>query len=241
SLLLIPLGCDREASDEVSEESTQEEAAVAEEEKPEDTRDAPRLVETQTPADDLIGILPEGLGLAVGEFIPDVQAKDAKGNDVNLSTLAEGKAMLVVFYRGGWCPFCNFQIRELTQSYSEFSDRDVVPVAISVDRVEESARTQATYTIPFPVLSDQDLAVHKGFGVIQEVAAEDVERMKKMGMDLEESSGRKHHTVAVPGIFLVDGQGVVRWAHANEDYRVRPSIEQLLKVLDEVDLSAAAE
>jgi peroxiredoxin len=85
---------------------------------------------------------------------------DAAGLEVRLSDLMRRGPLLLVFYRGGWCPYCNFQIRELTAAYPEYGKRGVTPVAISVDRVEESAKTLATYSIPFPVLSDPELAAH---------------------------------------------------------------------------------
>lgn len=242
-LAILPLaialivGCDSPTeAPEVAEQAATapEEAApeAAEVEKPA----APRIVEAKAEADDNIGKLPEGIGLAIGESIPDVEIQNAKGETVKLKALAAEKPLLLIFYRGGWCPFCNFQIRELTQAYAQFEERGVTPVAISVDSVDEASKTEGAYTIPFPVLSDPDLLAHKGFKVINEVPAEDRERLKKMGMDLEASSKRDHGTVAIPGVFLIDGEGVVRWAHANEDYRVRPSIAQLLAAIDGASL-----
>lgn len=182
-----------------------------------------------------LGTLAAGLGVAVGEHAPDAIVRDADNREVHLQGLAgkDGR-MLVVFYRGGWCPFCNFQIHELTVAYPEFQRRGVLPVAISVDRVDESARTRATYSIPFPVLSDPELGAHRAFRVLHHADNAEVARLKGFGMDIERASGQTHHVIAVPSMFLIDGQGVVRWAHADPDYKVRPSIAQILGVIDRV-------
>lgn len=155
---------------------------------------------------------------------------------MRLRELVTTGPVLLVFYRGGWCPYCNSQIHELTAAYPEYKKRGVTPVAISVDRVEESAKTQATYTIPFPVLSDSDLAAHRAYRVLHEVDEAEFARLKGFGIDLERASGRSHHAIAVPSLFVIDGKGVVRWAHANLDYKVRPSTVQILAAIDGLNL-----
>jgi peroxiredoxin len=120
----------------------------------------------------------------------------------------------------------------LTAAYPKFQERGILPVAISVDRIEEAAKTQATYTIPFPVLSDPDLAAHSAFRVIHQADESEVARLKGFGIDLENSSGRTHHMIAIPSLFIIDRDGIARWAHADADYKVRPSTDQILQVLD---------
>jgi peroxiredoxin len=138
----------------------------------------------------------------------------------------------LIFYRGGWCPFCNFQIRELTHAYGELRKRGVMPVAVSVDRTDEATRTSATYEIPFRVLSDPDLQAHEAFKVVHHADDAEVARLKGFGMDIEQYSGRDHHAIAIPSMFVIDKSGMVRWAHAARDYKTRPSPEQLFAALD---------
>jgi peroxiredoxin len=191
----------------------------------------------ETPADK-VGTLPEGVGLAVGSLAPEAQAQDLDGKTIALSALLAKGPILLVFYRGGWCPFCNFQLRALTRAFPEFQARGVTPVAVSVDLPENGAKTRATYTIPFPVLADPDLALHRAFRVEKSVG--EVERLGMRGfdIDLEASSGRKHHVIAIPSIFLLDQERKVRWAHADLDHRVRPAIAQILGAIDAARLDA---
>lgn len=186
-----------------------------------------------------IGTLAPGLGVPVGEHAPDAELRDSAGAAVRLGDLVRQGPLALVFYRGGWCPFCNFQIRELTGAYPEFRRRGVRPVAVSVDRVEEAAKTQAAYQVPFPVLSDPDLAAHRAFRVLHQVSEAEAERLRGFHIDLDQASGRTHHVIAVPAIFVIDAQGIVRWAHADPDYKVRPSAAQVLAAIDALGLPAA--
>jgi peroxiredoxin len=196
--------------------------------------------ETGSPQPQQLGTLPEGVGIVVGQRAPDALLRDANNHAVQLRDLVATGPILLVFYRGGWCPYCNFQIHEMTVTFPELERRGVTPVAVSVDRVEESARTQATYTIPFPVLSDPDLAAHRAFRVVHHADEAEVERLRGFGLDIERASGRDHHDFAIPSIFVIDRDGIVRWAHADPDYRVRPTTAQILAAIDSLGIAAGA-
>lgn len=197
-----------------------------------------RIKEYQATPNEKVGTLPDGIGLPVGSKAPEAQAQDSDGKPVALSSLLSKGPILLVFYRGGWCPYCNFEIRSLTKAAPEFAWRGVTPVAVSVDRPDKAATTRATYTIPFPVLSDPELAVHKAFRVEKKVSDAEALAMKGFGIDLEAASGKKHLTIAVPSLFLLDREGKVRWAHADSDYKVRPTVSQILAAIDSVKLDA---
>ncbi len=196
----------------------------------------PRAKETSETASAALGHLPDGVGLKVGTALPTLTLKSSKGDEVDLNALAKTGPLLLVFYRGGWCPFCNYQIRSLTKAYPDFQKRGVTPVAISVDLPSEASKTQEAYAIPFPVLTDSDLVAHKAFKVLNHLDEAGVARLKGFGIDVEAHSGQQHHTIAIPSIFMIDGQGKVAWAHADTDYKTRPSTQQLLQVIDDLKL-----
>jgi len=103
---------------------------------------------------------------------------------------------------------------------------------VSVDKPSEASRTFRSHDIPFPLLSDSDLVMHKAFRVLNVVDGKMVEKYKGFGIDLEKSSGRDHHIIAIPSLFVIDRRGIVRWAHADRDHRARPSMKQILEALD---------
>lgn len=180
----------------------------------------------------VLGSNDQGIGLKPSESVPNFTVSNHQGEPTTFDDLRSDGPLLVIFYRGGWCPYCNLQIRQITQAWDEFSDRDVLPVLMSVDRTDGAALAQKTYEIPFPVLSDTELAAHKAFDVVLEVDATTVEKYKTYGIDLEAWSGRSDGKIAVSSAFLVDEDGVVQWAHTSLDYKTRPSVAQLLSVID---------
>jgi peroxiredoxin len=201
------------------------------------SRANPTPKETTASPPEKLGVLAPGTGIAVGERVPDVHARDLNGKDVRLSAVVAQGPVLLVFYRGGWCPFCNFQIRELTRAYPEYQKRGIRVVAVSVDKPDEASKTNATYAIPFPVLSDSDLSMIQGFHVAMHMDDAQLAKMKSFGVDLEQYSGKGHHTIAIPSLFLIDSQGVVRWAHSDPSYTQRPTTSQILAAIDGVHLS----
>ena len=177
-------------------------------------------------ADEELGTREDGLGLPVGAGIPSFHIQDFRGEAFSSTTINDADT-LVVFYRGGWCPYCNFQIRELSQSYDKFDALGVSLVAISVDRPDAAAVTRKAYEVPFPVLSDPDLKAHEAFNVVLQLDTAGVARLAKYGHEIEKWSGKDHHKMAVPAVFLVR-DGKVAWAHVARDYKTRPGVEQLL-------------
>lgn len=185
----------------------------------------------ETPADRL-GTAKPGQGLEVGNKAPDVTLVDITGHNQSLAGLWAKGPLFVIFYRGGWCPFCNVQLHELTQAKADFARRGVGLVAISVDKPESEAKTQAEHGVPFPMLSDPKLVAHQAFKVVHAAGAEEQEKLTKYGIDLAAASGESHKSFAIPSVFLVDATGIIRFAHVDEDYKTRPSPRQLLEVAD---------
>ncbi len=211
-------------------EAPKVDAAKADAPKPDAPKPAARSL-TETP-EARLGTVPAGLGLKVGAKAPDATLPEVSGKTVKLAdAYAEGPTY-VVFYRGGWCPFCNLQLHELSTAKPEFDKRGVRLVAISVDKPDEEAKTQAKQGVPFAMLSDSSLAAHKAFNVVHVPSPEEAKALANFGVDLDKYSGQTHHDFAVPAIFLVDKTGTVRWQHVDNEYKTRPSTRQLLDVAD---------
>jgi peroxiredoxin len=139
---------------------------------------------------------------------------------------------LVVFYRGGWCPFCNIQLHDLSEAKKQFDAKGITLVAISVDLPSEEAKTQAKDGVMFSMLSDPKLVAHQAFNVVKNNTDEEIKKLSGYGIELDKFSGEKHGKFAVPSVFLVDKTGTVRFAHVDSDYQTRPSPAQLLAASD---------
>jgi peroxiredoxin len=198
---------------------------------------APHLKDYADPPSDRVGTLAPGTGIPVGQKVPDAHARDLNGDDVSLSSLYGKGPILLAFYRGGWCPYCSSENHALATAYPEYQKRNVTPVTVSVDTPDAEAKTKATYAIPFPVLSDSDATMIAAFHVVNRVDDATLAKMKGFGVDLESYSGKPHHEIAIPSLFLIDRSGVVRWAHSDPDYKVRPSTAQILAAIDAAKLA----
>jgi len=188
------------------------------------------------PPGDRVGVLAPGTGIPVGQRVPDVHARDLNGQDVSLASLYAKGPILLAFYRGGWCPFCSAENHALSEAFPEYQQRGVTPVTVSVDTPDAEAKTKALYSIPFPVLSDSDATVIEAFHVVNKVDAETLAKLHGYGVDLETYSGKTHHEIAIPSLFLIDRTGIVRWAHSDPDFKVRPSTAQILAAIDNAHL-----
>lgn len=193
------------------------------------TGDLPQL---STTASANLGTREANIGLAPGEQVNAFEVKDHRGKVISFATLKKTGPLLVIFYRGGWCPYCNRQIRQLTEAWPEFKKRGITPVLISADKPDAAALAARTYEIPFPVLSDPDLIAHEVFKVTMKLDDKLVPVYKEYGIALEDWSGKDHHKFAVSSAFIVNQKGLIEWSHSSKDYTTRPSVKQLLEVID---------
>jgi peroxiredoxin len=230
-LVLLATSCKGEAPRAKSSASVASPAMAAPAPGPSPKPPERRLFET--PAEKL-GTAPGGFGLAVGDPAPDATLPDVTGTTRRLSDLYAERPTLVIFYRGGWCPFCNLQIHDFSAAAPDFDARGVGIVAISVDKPSEEAKTQAKHGVPFPMLSDSKLVAHRAYRVVHVTGPAEREAFMSHGLDLSAYSGESHGSYAVPAIFLVDREKTVRFVHADEDYKTRPSAREMLEVVDRV-------
>lgn len=184
----------------------------------------------QVTAEDQLGTLDAGYGLPAGQRVPSFDAQTFRGEPTSLQALLADAPLLVVFYRGGWCPYCNVQVRQMSEAAQRFQRQGVTPVLISADRPEGAALAQTGYEIPFPVLSDPDLSAHRAFNVVLTVDESTQQKYRGFGIVLEDWSGRDHGSIAVASAFIVDRNGRILWSHSALDYKTRPSVDQLIAV-----------
>ena len=151
---------------------------------------------------------------------------------MKLSKLYADGPTFIVFYRGGWCPFCNAQLHSLAEGKAEFDKHGIKLVAISVDLPGEEAKTQAKQGVPFPMLSDSKLVVQSAFKIVHQTSSEERTALESYGIDLKAYSGETHQNFATPSIFYVDRMGVIRFVHIDEEYKTRPSVKQMVDVAD---------
>lgn len=163
--------------------------------------------------------------LLIGETIPSVSLPDATGKTVNLLEKVAQKPTILIFYRGGWCPFCNKQLAGLQRIEGDLRKMGYQLVAISTDSPENLARTSDKQQLGYTLLSDSDLAASKQFGLAY-VAPKNYEKT------LQEGSGGKNvdKLLPVPSVFILDTKGAIQFEYINPDIRQRISPDLLQSV-----------
>ncbi len=173
-------------------------------------------------------------GIKVGERAPDFTLPNAYGNKVSLSeSLKEGPVVLV-FYRGAWCPFCNMHLHILQQSVPLFEKYGARLITITPQTPDKSAAQIKKDGLPFEVLSDLDSSVMKAFHLYFELDDELVKVYRKHGLDIEAFNGAGRNVLPVPGTFVIDRDGVVVAMQADPDYTKRMEPQAIIEALQKL-------
>ena len=161
-------------------------------------------------------------GLAVGDTAPDFTLGDALGHDVALADLRARGPVVVTFYRGEWCPYCNLQLRALQEALPEITATGATLVAISPQAPDHGLTVTEKHDLAFPVLSDLDQSVSEAYKVRFEVTGELEDLQVNVFQNdpaLQNADGRR--SLPVLATFVIDQDGTVRFASVDADWRVR--------------------
>lgn len=167
--------------------------------------------------------------LPAGASAPDFTVRSPDGAEYRFEAGALDAPVLLIFYRGGWCPYCNTHLQELRTAVPKLRDAGVEVLFLSADRPELLYASLDEPDIDYTLLSDASMAAARAFGVAFRVDDRTVEKYLGFGIDLEAASGYDHHQLPVPSVYLVDRDGIVRFMHAEPDYKVRIDPETLLR------------
>ena len=159
--------------------------------------------------------------ILLGSAMPDVPLHTLDGQSTTLKAQVAGKPAILVFYRGGWCPFCNLQLSNLRLIQKDAEALGYRIIAISPDRPEELTRTMGKDALTYTLLSDAKAEALRAFGIGYRLDDATYAKYQGYGVDLEKSSGEKEHALPVPSVFIVDKDGVLQFSYSHPDYKVR--------------------
>lgn len=169
--------------------------------------------------------------IEVGNTVPEATLHNAGGGSVELSELLSEQAAVIVFYRGGWCPYCNTHLSELAEIEPELRDQGYRIIAISPDRPEKIAEASEVGDYAYELYSDSEMEAAKAFGLAFKLDVPTLSKLEGYGIDVEAASGQKHNLLPVPAVFVIEKTGLVSFRYYNPDYRERLSGAALLKAI----------
>jgi len=172
--------------------------------------------------------------LKAGAKAPDFTLPNPQGQKINLSDLLEQGPVVLTFYRGSWCPFCNLQLRAYQKALPEIQKLGATLVAVSPQTPDNSLTIIEKAELTFPVLSDQGNQTARQYGLVYKLSEALQGAQKAFESDVTKFNGDDSWELPMPGLFIIDQAGVIRFASADPNWmnRVEPStiLEQLKKL-----------
>jgi peroxiredoxin len=175
-----------------------------------------------------------------GEVAPEFTLNDSDGKPVSSRELLTRGPLVVSFYRGVWCPYCNLELQALQAALPEISARGASLVAISPQTAANSRKSQRDNKLGFPILSDTKSEVANAFGIRFALQDYLIEVYKGFKNDLPAFNDDPSWVLPMPARYVIGTDGIIAYAEVNPDYTQRPDPSELLPVLDRLSASKAA-
>ena len=178
--------------------------------------------------------------LKAGDRAPDFTLKDPDGKFVSSRELLARGPLVVTFYRGVWCPYCNLDLQALEAVSKEIAARGASLVAVSPQTGPNSRKSQRDNKLGFPILSDVKSEVADAFGIRFALPGYLIDVYKGFKNDLPTFNDDPSWVLPMPARYVIGTDGIIAYAEVNPDYTRRPDPSELLPVLDRLRTDAAA-
>ena len=169
--------------------------------------------------------------LQIGDVIPDISLQNIHRNPVAISDLLRTKFLILNFYRGGWCPYCNMELREYERLRNDFLRLGADIVGISAEIPELVNQTTIKNTLSFPVLADVDAKMMKAIGIVFQLDKASKKEYINFGVDLTKIHGNHNYELPVPAVYVINENMEIVFVHFEEDYMTRLEPLELLNIL----------
>jgi len=166
--------------------------------------------------------------LLPGMQAPDFTLRDVENEEFRFEPGQQEKPIVLTFFRGGWCPYCNLHLSELRLAEQQLEEMGFDIWFVSIDKPELLLASLDDPAIGYTIYSDSSLDATRAFGLAFRVDDELNERYLGFGIDLEKASGEDHHVLPAPATYIIGTDGIINFAYINPDYKVRLHPEVLL-------------
>jgi peroxiredoxin len=165
--------------------------------------------------------------LSVGTRAPTFSAQTVDGKIRSFRPDGYRKPTVIIFYRGGWCPYCNAQLSDLRTVEPKLRAHGFEIVFLSTDQPKLLYSSLKAADIHYTLLSDSHLEAARAFHVAYHVNDGTLAKMREHGVDLEATTGTTLHELPVPSVFIIDTSGTIRYVYSNPDYKIRLGADAL--------------
>ncbi|WP_293917743.1 MULTISPECIES: peroxiredoxin-like family protein [unclassified Sphingobacterium] len=169
--------------------------------------------------------------IRTGEKLPDFELPNVTNNTISSKQLLSNGKLIVVFFRGMWCPYCNLQIRELNNKLNLITDKNATLIAISPQSISHNNKMSVQNNLHFDVLTDKDNAYARKLGITFELQDFVKPYYEELGIDLTAFNENNSYELPVPAIFVVDTDHTIICTFADTDYTNRTDADLLIAKL----------
>ena len=167
-------------------------------------------------------------GLNIKDNAPDFSATDQTGKRINLKKQLKKGSVVLVFYRGQWCPYCNKQLKQLEDSITLIKAKGATVLAITPEMPENISKTIQKTKVSYPVLYDEGLKIMNAYKVAFRVDDKTVEKYKGYGIDFLKANGNNGANLPVPAVYVINKKGKIVYKFFDVNYTKRSSIKDIL-------------
>jgi peroxiredoxin len=169
--------------------------------------------------------------VVAGDTAPDFTLPNATGRPVTLQNKLQRGPVILSFYRGGWCPFCNLELQALQAYLPQFREIGASLIGISPETPDHALTTAERHALEFEVLIDSGNRVARDYGLLYAVHEPMRPLYQRWGLDVPAYNGEDSWELPVPATYLIDRDSVVRAAHVDKDYTRRMEPRLILEAL----------
>ncbi|BDD04984.1 peroxiredoxin-like family protein [Aureibacter tunicatorum] len=171
------------------------------------------------------------VGLKVGDKAPEVKGINQFGENINLKDKLKDGKVVVLFYRGSWCPYCKKQLSDLQDSLNLISAKGAEIIAVTPERKEGIKKVQSKLDAGFNILHDKDLEIMKAYDVDFKLPEKIKKKYLGYGINLNSINGDNGENLPIPAVYVIGQNGNIEYRYFDEDYTKRLSVSELLEKL----------
>ncbi|MEM5547556.1 peroxiredoxin-like family protein [Pseudoalteromonas fuliginea] len=170
--------------------------------------------------------------LQIGQKVENFSLANHKGENVELADLLKKGPVIISFYRGGWCPYCNLELKALNDYLPQFKTQSAQLIAISPQLPDETLSTAQKNNLEFDVLCDVSNKVAEQFGLLFTLDERIQALYTQFGIDFEHYYGDKSFKLPLPATYVINQEGVITYAFLSEDYTLRAEPIDVMAALE---------